>query len=75
MRDLKDGVVVRSDEAAYATWREQREHFKALLGQVLGERFALEPGSPDPLRLLTYQFLHGDAIHLLGNMPPDSWCG
>ena len=35
---------------------------------MFSERFALEPGSSDALRLLTYQFLHGDAIHLLSNM-------
>jgi len=68
MRDLKSGVVVRSDEAAYAAWREQRDRFNGSLGQVFSERFALEPGSSDALRLLTYLFLHGDALLLLSNM-------
>ncbi len=68
MRDLKGGVVVRSDEAAYAAWREQRDRFNGSLGQVFSERFALEPGSSDALRLLTYLFLHGDALLLLSNM-------
>ena len=68
MRDLKGGAVVRSDEPTYAAWREQRDRFNGLLGQVFSERFALEPGSSDALRLLTYQFLHGDAIQLLSNL-------
>ena len=45
MRDLKGGAVVRSDDPAYAEWREQRDRFSGLLGQVVSERFALEPGS------------------------------
>jgi len=72
MRDLRDGVVVPSSDPAYATWRSQRNQFDTLIGRVFTERFALEAspaGIPDTmLRLLTYQFLHGDMMHWLGNM-------
>ncbi|HKO66742.1 MAG TPA: rhomboid family intramembrane serine protease [Burkholderiaceae bacterium] len=72
MRDLRDGAVVPSSDPAYATWREQRSQFNALIGRVFTERFALEPDTGGPawgaLRLLTYQFLHGNAVHWLGNM-------
>lgn len=68
MSDLKAGRVVPSDEPGYASWREQRDRFQGLMAQVFVERFALQPGSADLVRLITYQFLHGDAVHLLGNM-------
>ena len=68
MKEMKAGRVVRSDEPGYAAWREQRDRFQSLMSQVFVERFALEPGSADLLRLFTYQFLHGNAMHLLGNM-------
>lgn len=68
MRELNSGLVVPTSDPAYARWREQRDRFNALLNQVFTQRFALEPGQPNALRLLTYQFLHGDAVHLLGNM-------
>jgi membrane associated rhomboid family serine protease len=72
MHDLREGAVVGSSDSAYATWREQRGQFDALMGRVFTERFALEPDAGGPawgaLRLLTYQFLHGDAVHWLGNM-------
>ena len=72
MRDLREGAVVSSTDPSYATWRDQRAQFDALIGRVFTERFALEPDSGGPawgaLRLLTYQFLHGDAVHWLGNM-------
>ncbi len=68
MRDLRAGLVVRSNEPGYAVWREQRDRYQALASQVVGERFALQPGAADLLQLITYQFLHGSAAHLLGNM-------
>jgi len=72
MRDLRDGVVVPSSDPMYATWRSQRSQFDSLIGRVFTERFALEASSagiPDTLlRLFTYQFLHGDMMHWLGNM-------
>ena len=72
MRDLREGAVVASSDPVFATWRDQRAQFDALIGRVFTERFALEPDAGGPawgaLRLLTYQFLHGDAAHWLGNM-------
>ena len=72
MRDLREGAVVPSSDPAYATWRDQRGQFDALIGRVFTERFALEPDARGAvwgaLRLFTYQFLHGDKWHWLGNM-------
>ena len=72
MRDLREGAVVSSSDPAYVTWRDQRAQFNALIGRVFTERFALEPDTGGAawgaLRLLTYQFLHGNAAHWLGNM-------
>jgi membrane associated rhomboid family serine protease len=72
MRDLREGAVVPSSDPGYATWRDQRAQFDALLGRVFTERFALESGvggaAGAALRLITYQFLHGNAVHWLGNM-------
>lgn len=72
MRDLRDGAVVSSSDPAYATWRDQRAQFDSLIGRVFTERFALEPRRGDVpnvvVRLFTYQFLHADMVHWLGNM-------
>lgn len=68
MRDLRAGLVVRNNEPGYAVWREQRDRFQVLLSQVTRERYALQPGSADVVQLISYQFLHGDAAHLLGNL-------
>jgi membrane associated rhomboid family serine protease len=68
MKDLAADAVVSKEEPLYPAWKEQRDRFHALWVQVFTERFALEPGSASVLRLITYQFLHGGALHLLGNM-------
>jgi membrane associated rhomboid family serine protease len=67
MRDLKGGVLLPASDPAYEDWRRQRERFESLLGEVFTERFALQPGG-SWFGLLTYQFLHGDAMHWFGNM-------
>ncbi|MDQ3189107.1 MAG: rhomboid family intramembrane serine protease [Pseudomonadota bacterium] len=72
MRDLREGAVVPSSDPVYATWRDQRTQFNSLIGRVFTERFALEPSSDgvvaNLLRFVSYQFLHGDTLHWLGNM-------
>ena len=72
MRDLREGAVVPSSDPTYATWRDQRAQFETLIGSVFTERFALHPDTSGSLwgalRLFTYQFLHGDKWHWLGNM-------
>lgn len=68
MKELKAGAIVRRDDPGYAQWQEQRDRFQALMSQVFTERFSLQPGSADLLRLLTYPFLHGDVVRLLGSL-------
>lgn len=68
MRDLKAGRVIGSDDPAYEQWRAQRERFESLLARAFTERYALKPGTGQPWRALTHQFLHGDFGHWLGNM-------
>lgn len=67
MTDLRAGRVVPQGDPVHALWREQRERFDGMLKQVFTERFALQPGGSWS-GLLTYQFLHGDAMHWFGNM-------
>ncbi len=38
------------------------------LGESLKHRFDLDPGQLELTQFFTYQFLHGDLMHLLGNM-------
>ncbi len=68
MRELKAGRVIASDDPAYERWHAQRSRFESMLAQAFTERYALKPGTGQPSRLLTYQFLHSDFGHWLGNM-------
>ncbi|MEG1970881.1 MAG: rhomboid family intramembrane serine protease [Burkholderiaceae bacterium] len=67
-RQLAAGRIIKPGAPEYSTWREQRSRFNALLARVPSLRGALTPEWGEPQRLLTYQFLHGDAVHLIGNM-------
>ncbi|MCC4114472.1 rhomboid family intramembrane serine protease [Aromatoleum toluclasticum] len=68
MQALRMGRVITSESPDYPTWRAQRAHYETLRARVLTERFALEGQQPRPATLLTHMFLHGDILHLSGNM-------
>ena len=68
MTALREGQVITPESPDYPTWRAQRNHYETLRQRVLTERFALEGQDPRPATLLTHMFLHGDILHLSGNM-------
>jgi membrane associated rhomboid family serine protease len=49
-------------------WREQRSHFEALVNAVSTRAYAFNARDARPVTWLTSMFLHGDFMHLLGNM-------
>jgi membrane associated rhomboid family serine protease len=68
MRALHELAVVTPDDSEFLTWRDQRNRFEALLASSATERFLLKRERLQPWRFITYQFLHGDLRHWLGNM-------
>ena len=68
MTALREGQIITIESPDYPTWRAQRNHYETLRQRVLTERFALEGQAPRPATLLTHMFLHGDILHLSGNM-------
>lgn len=68
MKALREGRLITPESPDYPTWRAQRNHYETLRQRVLTERFALEGQDPRPATLLTHMFLHGDILHLSGNM-------
>lgn len=45
-----------------------RENLNNTMKSLSFIRFGLTPNKTDPLTFISYQFLHGDLMHLLGNM-------
>lgn len=56
-----------SDEA-YENWNSERHQINEVIGSISSIRFGLLPAHLNPLTLITYQFLHGGLMHLVGNM-------
>lgn len=65
---LREGRVVTRQHAAYARWREDRQRVDALFGELSFRRFGFTPQEARPVTWLTSLFLHGDLLHLLGNV-------
>jgi membrane associated rhomboid family serine protease len=65
---LRESRVVTAQHPAYARWREDRARVDALFAELSFRRFGFLPADPKPETWLTHMFLHGDLMHLLGNM-------
>ncbi|MGZ5100100.1 MAG: rhomboid family intramembrane serine protease [Usitatibacter sp.] len=68
MRDLKAGRVVSPQHPRYAQWKADRARYEALENDLSYRRFGFIPAEPRPVTWLTSMFLHGDVMHLVGNM-------
>jgi membrane associated rhomboid family serine protease len=68
MRALRGRRVITPADPQFPTWAAQRRDFDAVIERATVERFSLRSGWTEPWRLLTYQFLHGDLGHLIGNL-------
>ena len=68
MRDLHAGRIVTPQSPAYAQWKADRARFEALEGEVSYRKYGFTPADPRPVTWLTSMFLHGDLMHLVGNM-------
>ncbi len=60
---------------SWESWRRQREQINALMDAISVYAAGLTPAQIEPWTLLSYQFLHGDFMHLLGNMIFLVFCG
>lgn len=49
-------------------WRELRSKVNELVDSISIFQFGLTPGDVSPITLISHQFLHGDFMHLLGNL-------
>jgi membrane associated rhomboid family serine protease len=68
MQRLRNNQVIRPENPDYALWRGNRTHFENLRARVVTENYALEGQNPRLSTLFTHMFLHGDIMHLAGNM-------
>jgi membrane associated rhomboid family serine protease len=65
---LKEAAVDYLPDYEYEEWRIFRERIYAYVESTSYFSLGLIPRQLDPITLLSYQFLHGDVMHLMGNM-------
>lgn len=68
MRDLHADRIVAPQNPQYARWKDDRARFEALESQLSYRRYGFIPAEPRLVTWLTSMFLHGDVMHLFGNM-------
>lgn len=65
---LRADQLITPQHEAYAAWKPARVAFDRLWDRRFTERYALRYSEMAPVKLFSYQFLHGGFGHLLGNM-------
>ena len=68
MRKLLTEQIITNDEEIYDEWRELRSQFDDMLSKVTSMKYGFIPSSARYLNAITYMFLHGVVMHLVGNM-------
>ncbi|MBN2373947.1 rhomboid family intramembrane serine protease [bacterium] len=68
LRRLSNDEIITPGQETYNEWRSLRTEFEKLLENVISYRYGYKPSRMDPLTVLTHMFLHGDIMHILGNM-------
>ncbi len=55
-------------DANYGGWYQARFNINQSIDNLSSFRFGLIPSQVNPLTIFTHQFMHGDVMHLLGNL-------
>jgi membrane associated rhomboid family serine protease len=67
-RDFEAGRVLPRDSEEYVTWQRLQAELRDAEEDQLFWRLGFHRGNPNPLCIVTSLFLHGGALHLIGNM-------
>lgn len=68
MKRLRSNQVITPANPDYPAWRSNRTRFEALRARVVTENYGLVGSDPRLVTLFSHMFLHGDIMHLSGNM-------
>ncbi|RIX45159.1 MAG: rhomboid family intramembrane serine protease [Rhodocyclales bacterium GT-UBC] len=68
MLRLRRQEVITPSNPEFETWRKGRARFDALRARIVTENYALNGQEPRLASLFSHMFLHGDIMHLSGNM-------
>ena len=68
MHKLLTDQIITIDEEIYVEWRQLRDEFDHMLSKVTSMKYGFIPSSARYLNAITYMFLHGGIMHLVGNM-------
>lgn len=68
MRKLESGQIITPGDPQYAEWQKLRGEQERLRSEMTSWKYGYKPSVWHPMTLITYMFLHGSAMHLIGNM-------
>lgn len=68
MKKLENDEIITPEDETYAEWKSLRTKYQDILSTLVSFRYGFIPARKSFVTALTYMFLHGGFMHLLGNM-------
>ncbi len=68
IKKLQNHEIITPNEQIYNEWKRLRTNYQDLLSGVVSVRYGFRPAHKNFVTSITYMFLHGSFMHLLGNM-------
>ncbi|MGD9157988.1 MAG: rhomboid family intramembrane serine protease [Desulfobacteraceae bacterium] len=65
---LRSEQIIVTDDSIYPEWKKLRTEYDTLLSGVVFLRYGFTPAFINIPSVIVHMFLHGDFMHLLGNM-------
>ena len=67
-KKLQADKVVTQKQDIYPSWKQNRARIAGLYGEIFSNKYGHHPDQSSWDTPFTYMFLHGDTMHLVGNM-------
>lgn len=68
IKKLLDEKIIQPGYEIYAEWKSLRIQYEEELSHVVSNQYGFKPAERNFFTAITYMFLHGGFLHLLGNM-------
>jgi membrane associated rhomboid family serine protease len=68
LQKVRNEEIITPQHPEYSEWRELRNNYEHQRSKIISLKFGFIPSEARPITFITYMFLHGGLVHLLGNM-------
>jgi membrane associated rhomboid family serine protease len=68
LEKLRNQEIISPRDPEFSEWRQLRDEYQVRRSDIVAHNYGFIPANAKPMSFVTHMFLHGDVVHLLGNM-------